>query len=177
MVTLLNSRLSLRTRRAPCFAHSILLENHRCFLILHSLLALLVEANRNEYYIKLHKKYLCPKCLLIVYWKGDIVKDPMKSVSFVYKTIPAGGASQSTLDCLWVDWHRSKRWIFIFYHCTNYTFWSVSVVNSSKRKWPIWLITSLLKNWRNWLLLTYDICGNKQQLLQSCVIIFCMGRL
>ena len=33
----------------------------------------------------------------------------MKSVSFVPKTIPAGDASQSPLDRLLVDWHRSKR--------------------------------------------------------------------
>ena len=38
----------------------------------------------------------------------------MKSVSFVPKTIPAGGASRSPLDRFWVDWHRSKRFIFIY---------------------------------------------------------------
>ena len=37
----------------------------------------------------------------------------MKSVSFVPKTIPAGGASQSPLGRLLVDRHRSKRCIFI----------------------------------------------------------------
>ena len=50
----------------------------------------------------------------IVYQKGDIVKDPMKSISFVPKTIPADGSSRSPLDRLSVDWHRSKRCIFIF---------------------------------------------------------------
>ena len=37
---------------------------------------------------------------LIVYRNGGIVKDPMKSVSFVPKTISAGGAFQSPLDRL-----------------------------------------------------------------------------
>ena len=37
----------------------------------------------------------------------------MKSVSFMPKTIPAGGSSRSPLDRLSVDWHHSKRSIFI----------------------------------------------------------------
>ena len=50
----------------------------------------------------------------IVYRKGGIVKDPMKSVSFVPKIIPAGSAShESSLDRLLLDWHCSKRCIFI----------------------------------------------------------------
>ena len=51
--------------------------------------------------------------ILIVYRKGDIVKDPMKSVSFVPKTTLASGASQSPFDCFSVDWHHLKWCIFI----------------------------------------------------------------
>ena len=40
------------------------------------------------------------------------MKDPMKSVPFVPITIPAGGASQSPLDQLSIDWHRDA---FSFY--------------------------------------------------------------
>ena len=49
-------------------------------------------------------------CVPVVYQK--VVKDPMKSIPFVPKTIPAGGASQSPLDRLSVDWNRSKWWSF-----------------------------------------------------------------
>ena len=39
----------------------------------------------------------------------------MKSVSFVPETIARGGPSRSPLDRLSVDWHSSKRGIFIIF--------------------------------------------------------------
>ena len=44
----------------------------------------------------------------------------MKSVSFVPKTVPAGGPSRSPLDRLPVDWHRSKLCIFINFATIGY---------------------------------------------------------
>ena len=50
---------------------------------------------------------------IIVYRKGDMVKDPMKPVSYVPETIPGCGASRSPLNRLSGDWHNWKRCIFI----------------------------------------------------------------
>ena len=52
--------------------------------------------------------------IIFVYRKGDIVKDPMKSISFVPKTNSSRRCFLEPFNRLSVDWHRSKRCIFIY---------------------------------------------------------------